>query len=298
MQNPFSMPLVKKSDVARALFMPILPWFLATLSIVCLLSAALLWLAQRRKPKTKALPNYWAINARPVFNTEERRAYRHLRDALPHCVILAKLPLVRFTQSEDPSQVRYWFDLMGSHSVSFAVCSPNGRVLLAIDLDGERPPTGRALQVKHAALDACKVRYLRCAADQLPAVSDLLLIAPPPPVGSSGLGSDSSDWGRLAGSTGAAATAGVAMGAVTPAVHQARSNLANTVASRRRERSTLWQDSGFMQESFFNVDPAGLPASPSGFGSLDPARVGGGLAPLPEDGGGIVIDTPVSPLRH
>ncbi len=280
--------------------MPILPWFLATLSIVCILSAVALWLWQRRRPKTKALPNYWAINARPVFNTEERRAYRHLRDTLPHCVILSKLPLVRFTQSEDPTQVRYWFDMMGSNSVSFAVCSPNGRVLLALDLDGDRPPSSRSLQVKHAVLDACKVRYLRCAADQLPSVPELLLMVPPPAAGSTGLGADSSDWGKLPGSAGATAGAGAAaaVGTVAPAVHQARSNLANTVASRRRERSTLWQDSGFMHESFFDADSSGNPASPSGFGALGPARMGGGMAPLPEDVGGVVIDTPVSPLRH
>jgi Protein of unknown function (DUF2726) len=272
--------------------MPIVPWLLAALSLVCLIGAGLLWLWQHRQPKVKSLPDYWAINARPVFNTEERRAYRHLREALPHCVVLSKLPLVRFTQSADPSQVRYWFDLMGSSSVSFAVCSPNGRVLLAIDLDGDRPPSSRSLQIKHAALNACKVRFLRCAADQLPSVPELLLMAPPPPAGVSGFGVDISDFGRLSPLPGAKGAA------VTPAVHLARQNLASTVASRRRERNTLWQDSGFMRESFFDAEDAAGPASPSGFGNLGPARMGAGLAPLPEDVGGIVIDTPVSPLRH
>jgi hypothetical protein len=272
--------------------MPIVPWLLAALSLVCLIGAGLLGLWQRRQPKVKTLPDYWDINARPVFSTEERRAYRYLREALPHCVILSKLPLVRFTQSADPSQVRYWFELMGSHSVSFAVCSPNGRVLLAIDLDGDRPPSSRSLQIKHAALDACKVRFLRRAADQLPSVPELLLMAPPPPAGVPAFGADTSDFGRLGAIPGAKGAA------VTPAVHLARQNLASTVASRRRERNTLWQDSGFMQESFFDAESLGQPASPSGFGNLGPARMGTGMAPLPEDVGGIVIDTPVSPLRH
>jgi hypothetical protein len=272
------------------LTMPFVPWLLAALSLLCLVGAGLLWLRQRRGPQAKTLPNYWAINARPVFNTEERRAYRHLREALPHCVILSKLPLVRFTQSADPNQVRYWFEMMGSNSVSFAVCSPTGRVLLAIDLDGERPPSSRSLQIKHAALDACKLRYLRCAGDQLPSVAELLLLAPPPPAGAAGL--DTSDFGKLNNLPGAKAVA------VTPAIYKARQSLASTVASRRRERNTLWQDSGFMQESFFDADDAAGPASPSGFGHLGPARMGAGMAPLPEDGGGVVIDTPVSPLRH
>ena len=57
-----------------------------------------------------------------------------LREALPHHIVLSKLPLVRFCQPNDPQQVRFWYELLGSLNVTFAVCSANGRVLAAIDL--------------------------------------------------------------------------------------------------------------------------------------------------------------------
>ena len=114
------------------------------------------------------LPTEWALTARPVFSTDERRVYRLLREALPHHVVLSKLPLVRFCQPSDPSEVRYWYDLLGAINVTFAVCSANGRVLAAIDLDTDRGNSRRILQIKQSVLGACRVRYLRCPVDNLP----------------------------------------------------------------------------------------------------------------------------------
>jgi hypothetical protein len=64
----------------------------------------------------------------------------------------------------------------------------------------------------------------------------------------------------------------------------------------RRERKTLWQDSGLVQDSFFGMDGRGEVRS--GFGALGPGRSGRDRSPGPDDIGGVVIDTPVSPLRH
>ena len=124
------------------------------------------------------MPAEWSLTARPVFTTDERRVFRLLREALPHHVVLSKLPLVRFCQPTEAKEVRYWFDLLGASHVTFAICSPNGRVLAAIDLEGERGVTPRHLQIKHAVLSACRVRYLRCAMDQLPSVAELQLLVP------------------------------------------------------------------------------------------------------------------------
>ena len=128
------------------------------------------WL--RRPPKPVPLPSEWALSARPVFSTDERRVYRLLREALPHHIVLSKLPLVRFSQPVDPSRVRYWYDLLGSIHVTFAVCSANGRVLAAIDLDTDRGNSRRVLQIKQSVLAACRVRYLRCPVDHLPSVPE------------------------------------------------------------------------------------------------------------------------------
>jgi hypothetical protein len=159
--------------------MPYAIYWIAALAVCVLgLAVSLVWALRRPVHGGKGLPAEWSLTARPVFTADERRVFRLLREALPHHVVLSKLPLVRFCQPTEAKEVRYWFDLLGAAHVTFAVCSPNGRVLAAIDLEGERGVTARGLQIKHAVLSACRVRYLRCAMDQLPSVAELQLLVP------------------------------------------------------------------------------------------------------------------------
>jgi hypothetical protein len=256
--------------------MQLLPWILAALSLALLLGAALLWALKGRPQPKETLPTQWTVAARPVFSSDERRVYRQLREALPHHVILSKLPLVRFCQPTDPTEVRYWFDLLGAVHVTFAICSANGRVLAAVDLETERGASRRALQIKQAVLSACKVRHLRCTADTLPSIPELQMLVP-----------QTSPVPR-----GPQAASGIS---------ETRDHLASTLASRRRERTTLWADSGFLQDSFFGSDPR----ADSAFGGL---RTANGLSVRevimrPELRGddlataGVVIE-PNTPVRH
>lgn len=209
-----------------------LPWIVALVAMAVLAPAAV-WLAlrPRKPPKAKPLPKEWSLSARPVFSSDERRVYRQLREALPHHIVLAKLPLVRFCQPTDPQQVRYWYELLGSIHVTFAVCSANGRVLAAIDLSGDRAGPTRSMQIKQAVLGACRVRYLRCPVDHMPSIPELQLLVPQSTAASRG-----------------------PQPAPAPVMHEARDSLSTAVASRRRERTALWQDSGFFQDSFFAPD--------------------------------------------
>jgi hypothetical protein len=228
-----------------------LPWYLALgLLAATGVGVAGWWLGMRRSARTRPLPDEWTLTPRPVFNTDERRLYRQLREALPHHVVLAKLPLVRFCQPADPQQVRYWYDLLGSTHVAFAICSANGRVLAAIDFDGERGGSRRTVQVKQSVLGACRIRYLRCPIDHLPSVPELQLLVPQP----------------AAPTRGPRATVSSAM----PTVHDARDSLAATVASRRRQRRPLWQDSGFFHDSFFGADSRMDATMPSEFTPFSP----------------------------
>jgi len=159
--------------------MPYAVYWIAALAVCVLgLAISLIWALRRPADAHKGLPAEWSLSARPVFSADERRIFRLLREALPHHVVLSKLPLVRFCQPTEAKEVRYWFDLLGAAHVTFAVCSPNGRVLAAIDLEGERGATPRSLQIKQAVLSACRVRYLRCAMDQLPSIAELQLLVP------------------------------------------------------------------------------------------------------------------------
>lgn len=213
--------------------MQTLPWIIALAAVALLasMSTVLVLRASKRSKKPPPLPAEWALSPRPVFSTDERRVYRLLREALPHHVVLSKLPLVRFCQPGDPAEVRYWYDLLGAIHVTFAICSANGRVLAAIDLDNERAGSRRTMQIKQSVLSACRIRYLRCPVDNLPTVAELQLLVP-----QSGLASRGP------------------MQAPSRTLHQARDTLSNTVASRRAARSALWQDSSMFHDSFFAPD--------------------------------------------
>lgn len=155
--------------------MPALHSWILVLVCTALLVGALVLLWQRgRRRKLPPLPLQWPLSPRPVFTVTERRAYRHLREAMPDHVILAKLPLVRFTQPDDPQQLHYWYRLLGGLNLSFAVCSPSGRVLVALDIDAEPAPIApRNTAIKQAVLAACHIHYLRCHPEHLPSAAQL-----------------------------------------------------------------------------------------------------------------------------
>ena len=264
-----------------------LPWITAAvgLSLLVMVLLGWIWLA-RRGARVEPLPTEWALSARPVFSTDERRIYKLMREALPHHIVLSKLPLVRFCQPNDPGEVRFWYELLGSINVTFAVCSANGRVLAAIDLDIDRGNSRRILQIKQSVLGACRVRYLRCPVDNLPSVAELQLLVP----------------------TGGAA-ARMPQPPSPSGLDEARDSLASTVAHRRAQRTALWQDSSLFQDSFFapdsrldgfgNSEFSGLSSSAlaavtaargNGNGSASPAAPAPRHAPS-DEGGGVVVET-------
>ena len=113
---------------------------------------------------------------------------------------------------------------------------------------------------------------LRCTADTLPSIPELQMLVP-----------QTSPAVR-----GPQAATGMS---------ETRDQLASTLANRRRERTTLWNDSGFLQDSFFGSDPR----SDSAFGGL---RTASGVSVRevlmrPEElaTAGVVIDSP-SAVRH
>ena len=225
-------------------------------------------LLQRRKPDGPDLPKEWSLTQRPVFSAHERRVHRQLREALPLQVILAKLPLVRFCHPTDPNQVRYWFDLLGAIHVSFAVCSPNGRVLAAIDLEEGHGPARRSILIKQAVLAACHIRYVRYPTTHTPSVPELQLLVP--------------------AAAAATATASLAPPPTNGAVVHTGFGpafLGDGAASRQPSRPSHWPapDSGFRKDSSFGRDSV-----ISSFSHSLPSV-------LPERSGE-VVDTP--PTRH
>lgn len=264
-----------------------LPWISLAVVAIVVLAAWLLWrlAAQRRQSaEPQPLPVEWDLLPRPVFTADERRIYRQLREALPHHILLAKLPLVRFCQPSGIDEVRFWYDLLGATHVTFAVCSANGRVLAAIDLNydsGGLP--SRATRIKQSVLGACRVRYLRCAPDHIPSIPELQLLVPHSVNASRGpQAASAADMSRAGGATPAASN------------------------SRRRERTALWQDSMAFSDSFFSPADrvfeapglAELPAALDAAEALSRSRIRPAMGhdddttPNPADG------PPSSALRH
>lgn len=269
-----------------------LSWILASVSLALLLGAALLWLRFGGRRAPKVLPTRWLLSSRRVFGSQELRLYRRLREALPQHVLMSKLPLVRFSQPDDPGEVRYWYELLANQHVSFAICSESGRVQAAIDLEGLRPTSRRSLKIKEAVLAACKVRYLRVTPDALPSVAELQALVP------------------------GAESLSQPIKPLKPRVSEAGEHLSATVAERRRERQT-WHDSNLAADSFF--DDLATGGAVSGFGpdapQGRPAKAvkasAVAAAPLPgpalreldlhldEVAVAVVVDTPEpSVLRH
>lgn len=152
-------------------------WLVAINGLLLIAGPLAVWLWLRNKKQASPpLPNEWALTARAVFTTSERRVYRLLTETLPNHVILSKLPLVRFCQPIELGQLRYWYDILGANYVSFAICAPNGRVLAAIDINKDRASEtnlGRSVKIKRAVLRSCRVRYLRTPAGKLPTTAEI-----------------------------------------------------------------------------------------------------------------------------
>ena len=150
--------------------------WMAAVWVGALLGGFAVWAWAPRRRRLSPLPTAWTLAARRVLNADERRVYNQLRLAFPKYIVMPKLPLVRLCQPDTPDQVKFWYELIGAAHVTFAVCNPNGHVLLVIDLDSTRNHSRRSARIKESVLAACGVRRLHCAADDLPSIDALRLL--------------------------------------------------------------------------------------------------------------------------
>jgi hypothetical protein len=207
--------------------------------LLCALAGGILlgrlWQHQAAQAARRRWPARWNLNARPLFTVHERALYRELRAALPQHVVLAKVSLLRFCQSADASDAKDWYKRLQALHVSIAVCTPNGVVVAAIDIDngasGSGP--GRAQKMKEGVLESCRVRYVRCAPGQWPQPQLL------------------ASWAL--GPTNGAAEKRHRNTPPDPLMN-AGDQLARKLKERRAERASRWSESTFAQDSFFAFD--------------------------------------------
>lgn len=190
--------------------------------------------AQVTRARHQNWPKRWNLQPRPLLNAHERALFRELRSALPQHVVLAKVNLLRFCQAADSRDARAWYDRLQALNVSLLVCTANGVVISAIDLESQPPSarsTGRSQKLKEATLEACRVRYLRARPNQWPQGALIAAWA---------LGQD------------IAAAQGDRNG--DEQLNDAGDQLARKLKARRAERAAMWAESSFAQDSFFAFD--------------------------------------------
>jgi len=216
-----------------------------------ILGAWMVWAWLSPRGRAQPLPNLWAISPRPVFNANERRLYRQLREAFPQHVVMPKLPLVRLCQPDVQEQVQYWYGLLGSTHATFTVCSSSGKALLAIDLESRRSRSKRNLEIKEAVLKACQIKYFSIAANGMPTVAALQLLLP--------------HTGSEAPS--AVTRDDVARGPVGESINEPFASTRPS-SSQPLKGTGRWQDSSVFMDSFFSpdsrMDPGGDVDLPNG----------------------------------
>ena len=230
---------------------------LAAVLVGALLGGLAVWAGAPRRRRLSPLPAAWTLAARRVLNADERRAYNQLRLAFPKYIVMPKLPLVRLCQPDTPDQVKFWYELIGAAHVTFAVCNPNGHVLLVIDLDSTRNHSRRSARIKESVLAACAIQRLHCAADDLPSIDVLRLLLSDP--GQSSRGSEPSSAALVA-----PVTVPVSEVSTSPANSpDAHPELAVAIAATPPGRTAVapqvnqpvnWQDPSVFLDSFFTGD--------------------------------------------
>lgn len=244
----------------------VLSILITTLLVGAALGGLFVWNRVAPRTRLQPLPTQWNLAARRVLNTSERRFYNQLRLAFPKYIVLPKLPLVRLCQPATPEHVTYWYELIGSAHVTFAVCNPNGHVLLVIDLDGARSHSRRSTRIKESVLAACGIQRLQFGADALPSIDELRAVmsgvgttktvgvpvdAPVPPT-TTDLVETAED---VAPAQAVASVPKVAPG-VAPAYVVAASAMPadSRSTAQHTEPPANWQDPNVFLDSFFTTD--------------------------------------------
>lgn len=236
---------------------------IATLLAGAALGGLAVWNWAPPRTRLQPLPTQWNLAARRVLNTNERRFYNQLRLAFPKYIVLPKLPLVRLCQPATPEHVTYWYELIGSAHVTFAVCNPNGHVLLVVDLDGARSHSRRSTRIKESVLATCGIQRLQCAAEALPSIEDLRAVmagaTEPTSAPLDTTPTQPADTDPVQTAEGVASVPALVT-ALTPEVAPAYLRVAAPVPADtppetpRTEQPAHWQDPNVFLDSFFTTD--------------------------------------------
>jgi hypothetical protein len=105
---------------------------------------------------------------RPLTPTE-LHTLKHLRKALPECLLMPQVALARFLNVAERRSYNQWFGSVGRRCVDFLVCSEQGDVLGVIQLQASKgKPLSEGTQRKIKALEMAQIPVWSLAKDDLP----------------------------------------------------------------------------------------------------------------------------------
>ena len=125
-------------------------------------------LAHPRKQRPFRIEDWQPRTMRPLTPTE-LYAFKHLRKALPECLVMPQVALARFLNVKESRSYNQWFGSVGRRCVDFLVCAEQGDVLGVIQLQSSKgKPISEGVQRKLKALEMAQIPVWLIAKDDLP----------------------------------------------------------------------------------------------------------------------------------
>ena len=121
-----------------------------------------------RKQRAFRMEDWQPRTMRPLTPTE-LHTLKHLRKALPECLLMPQVALARFLNVAESRSYNQWFGSVGRRCVDFLVCSEQGDVLGVIQLQASKgKPMSEGTQRKVKALEMAQIPVWSLAKDDLP----------------------------------------------------------------------------------------------------------------------------------
>lgn len=133
----------------------------------------LLW-SKFSSSASQSLPTHWNVSAKAAHTPRDRHYYTLIRQTFPALQVMMKIGLLQFlvpdeTNKEAAAVKRY----LNEATVSFLLCTREGRAIAAIDVLESKQQTAPLSAVKRAALSRAQIRYIEIPAEPL-ATQELL----------------------------------------------------------------------------------------------------------------------------
>jgi Protein of unknown function (DUF2726) len=111
---------------------------------------------------TIRLPRHWPLVPRAVLTEEEQKVFAWLQSTFEGYLVMAKLPVVRYTKPIDKTKNGGgddWQALLNNVYCTFAICNANGNVVGCVDVPGKNGLAKANRQLKEGLLGDCHIPY-------------------------------------------------------------------------------------------------------------------------------------------